>query len=170
MLSPKFGRGTSFDSSSARTYRRTCSASARRITPGSSRVVISRTVPTANCAPCSTVRSRRMLISRLPPPRSTMQRGGASGPSAAHTASRPRRDSSAALITSSVIPDFCLMRRTNTLRFRASRVALVATARYRVTPNSSINSRKCRKAFAAFLNISSLKRGRTKTLSPRRSG
>src|SRR6266403_1003654 len=54
-------------------------------------------------------------------------------------------------------------------RFRASRDALVATARYRVTPNSSIISLKCRNAFTPFLNISSLKRCRRKTPSPSRS-
>jgi len=71
-------------------------------------------------------------------------------PNAASTASLPSRDSSPALITSSFIPDFCLMAAHKHLAVRASHVALVATARYRVTPNSSINSRKCRKAFAAF--------------------
>src|SRR2546429_7256964 len=66
-----------------------------------------------------------MLISRLPPPRSTMQRGTASGPRAANTASLPRRDSSDGLITSRAIPDFLFMARTNASWFRASRVALV---------------------------------------------
>src|SRR6266404_4766814 len=64
-----------------------------------------------------------MLISRLPPPRSAMQRGGVSGPSAAMAASLPSRDSSAPLITSSAIPAFCLMCRTKASRLRASRGA-----------------------------------------------
>ena len=54
--------------------------------------------------------------------------------------------------------------------FSASRVALVATARYFVTPNSSMIPRRCRNAFTVFFSISSLKRWRTKTPSPRRSG
>src|SRR2546429_4270949 len=78
-----------------------------------------------------------MLISRLPPPKSTIQRGAASGPKAASTASRPRRDSSAALITSRRTPDFRLIARTNASRFSASRVALVATDRKSTRLNSS---------------------------------
>ena len=168
ICSPRFGRLGNFDSRSARTYLRTCSACEGRITPGRFKVVIRRTVPTPRWALCSTWRSRRMLNSRLPPPRSMMQRGGASGPKAARTASLPRRDSSAALITSREMPDCCLILRTKASRLRASREALVATARYFVTPNSSMVSLKSRKALTDFLRSFSLKRWRTKTPSPRR--
>ena len=51
----RLGRGESLDSRSARTYLRTCSLSAGLMTPGRSRVVIRRTVPTGSCALCSTV-------------------------------------------------------------------------------------------------------------------
>src|SRR5208337_1293033 len=112
----------------------------------------------------------RMLSSRLPPPRSTMQRGCAPGPMAARAATRPRRDSSLALTTSRRMPVVCLTRCTKVCRFCASRVALVATARYLVTPNSSIISRRWRKALTPLFNSSSLKRWRTKTPSPSRSG
>src|SRR5580704_9871999 len=64
-----------------------------------------------------------MLISRLPPPRSTMHRGGASGPSAAMAASRPSRDSSALLITSREMPHFLLISRKKFLVAGLSRCA-----------------------------------------------
>ena len=53
---------------------------------------------------------------------------------------------------------------------RDSGLALVATARYFVTPCSSMTPRRCRKAFTAFFRISSLNRWRTNTPSPRRKG
>jgi hypothetical protein len=170
ICSPRLGRLGNLDSRSARTYLRTSSACEGRMTPGRFRVVIRRTVPTPRCALCSTARSRKMLSSRLPPPRSIMQRGGASGPNAARTASRPRRDSSVALMTSRDIPDFCLILRRKASRLRASREALVATARYLVTPKSSMISLKWEKAFTDFLKSFSLKRCRRKTPSPKRSG
>src|SRR6267143_458484 len=93
------------------------------MTPGIPRVVIKRTVPMGSWALCRMEWSRRILISRLPPPRSTTQLGGDSGPRAAVAASLPRRDSSFAVMTSRRRPVACLTRRTRVPLLWASREA-----------------------------------------------
>jgi len=160
-LSPRFGRGGQFRFQQRTHVAPHCSPCAGRITPGNSAWSA-----TGRCQPATarlpTACSPQNANLQASPPKSTMH-AVLPNPHAASTASLPSRDSSPALITSSAIPLSLIVQK----RFAVSalRVALVATARYRVTPNSSITSRKCG-SFESFLETSSLKRWRRKKRLP----
>jgi len=118
---------------SARVCIRSFSAVSSSIAPSRRYVSIKRTVPSGSGMRRSSLPARKKFSSRLPPPRSNTTRGANKPRKDRRTELDTSRASSSPEITSNSIPDLRRMRSIRLCRLRASRAALVATARYTPT-------------------------------------